>query len=264
MSEMKQLYLIPLLLCFSFSVLSQMDSVRLRTIEEKYGEQWDFCTCVVKNDSINKAFMRDDLSEEEFNNLFTRSEQIEQKCRAFLASYQLSTPDARALHEKRIHDCLQNELEKTTGNRIHIEFTDVVTKAPISELTFILTNSVDTTVYADIPGGVLDLNLETVGNYTATAIKEGYDTLWLEFENPQDSADQILEFFIPRTDLTKDEMKMAHKNSLQLPERVDESSGGFQQIRASRKEFIVLRYRAFLDGSSTKIVEFRKVRKEKH
>ena len=54
----------------------------LAGIEKKFGEQWDFCTCVVKNDSINKAVQQ--AGDDEFNQLLERFDYIEKKCKAFL------------------------------------------------------------------------------------------------------------------------------------------------------------------------------------
>lgn len=254
---MKQLLLL-LFFSFSFTALSQLDSIRLRTIEAQYGEQWDFCTCVVKNDSINKAFIQDDLTDEAFNQLAARSEQIEQKCMAFLAAYQLNTPEARAQHEHRVNQCLQNEAVTASVNEIRISFTDVASRAPISQLTFIISHEGDTAIYHEIEGGTLDLKLDFAGAYQTTVIKAGYDTLQLAFENPKEPAEQLLEFYLPRTDLTKAEKKAAHEYSLKLPERADETSGGFKRIRVSKKEFCVVRYRAYQEGSSHTSYEFRR------
>jgi hypothetical protein len=80
----------------------------LAEIEKKHGEQWDFCTCVLKNDSINKAFMKE-LSDEAFDKLSLRFDVIDAKCKAFLAQNPNQTPDDRAKHEKKVRDCLRAE-----------------------------------------------------------------------------------------------------------------------------------------------------------
>ncbi|MBL1280231.1 MAG: hypothetical protein COA33_008170 [Fluviicola sp.] len=78
-------------------------------IEQTYGEQWDFCTCVVKNDSINKVFTTRNLTDEEFDKIIVRSEQIEQRCKAFLIINKVNTPEERLIHIQRVKVCLENE-----------------------------------------------------------------------------------------------------------------------------------------------------------
>ena len=80
----------------------------LAEIEKKHGQQWDFCTCVLKNDSINKAFMKK-LSDEAFDELSLRFDVIDAKCKAFLAQNPNQTPSDRAKHEKKVRDCLRAE-----------------------------------------------------------------------------------------------------------------------------------------------------------
>jgi hypothetical protein len=76
-------------------------------IEAKHGIQWDFCTCVIKNDSLNKALQKPNLPDKIFDVLLIRSDTIEQRCQAFLAQNVDTTPDQRALHEKKVRDCLK-------------------------------------------------------------------------------------------------------------------------------------------------------------
>ncbi len=80
----------------------------LATIEKKYGEQWDFCHCVVANDSVNKAFMKDNISDKEFNRLDLRSTFIMNKCQAFLGLDGSRSPDDRAKHERKVKKCLKD------------------------------------------------------------------------------------------------------------------------------------------------------------
>ncbi len=74
-------------------------------IVEKYGEQWDFCTCVTANDSINKA-SQNGLTEKQADKLMKRWEYIEGKCREFMTNPN-TTPDERLLHEKKVEKCLK-------------------------------------------------------------------------------------------------------------------------------------------------------------
>ena len=75
-------------------------------IEKKYGEQWDFCTCVIKNDSINKAFSQP-VSDAEFDKLSARFDVIDEKCKAFLVQNPNVTPEERAEHERKVKKCLK-------------------------------------------------------------------------------------------------------------------------------------------------------------
>lgn len=80
-------------------------------IEKKYGEQWDFCTCVIKNDSINKAFSNP-VSDQEFDRLSARFDIIDEKCKAFLVQNPNQTPEERANHEKKVKKCLKEAGKK--------------------------------------------------------------------------------------------------------------------------------------------------------
>ena len=75
-------------------------------IEKQFGEQWGFCDCVIKNDSINKAFSKQ-VSDTEFDRLSERFDEIDQKCKAFLAQNPSTTPEDRAKHEKKVKKCLK-------------------------------------------------------------------------------------------------------------------------------------------------------------
>lgn len=76
-------------------------------IEEKYGEQWDFCDCVVKGDSINKAFSKPNLPDAEFERLSARFDVIDEKCQAFRIQDANRTPEQREQHEKKVRKCLK-------------------------------------------------------------------------------------------------------------------------------------------------------------
>lgn len=78
-----------------------------KIIEKKYGEQWDFCTCVQKNDSINKAFTKSNIPEKEFDRLFKRLEYVEERCQVFLIEDANSTPEQREAHAKKVKNCLR-------------------------------------------------------------------------------------------------------------------------------------------------------------
>lgn len=73
-------------------------------IEQKYGEQWDFCRCVVANDSLDKVVKSGAEMDDNFMKVF---EEVDQKCKAFLVMSPNKTPKERAEHEKKIKNCLK-------------------------------------------------------------------------------------------------------------------------------------------------------------
>ncbi len=72
-------------------------------IEKKYGEQWDFCHCVVVNDSIDKAIKGGNSSDK----LMARWDIVDNKCQAFRIQDPNRTPEQRDLHERRVKKCLK-------------------------------------------------------------------------------------------------------------------------------------------------------------
>ena len=76
-------------------------------IEKEFGVQWDFCTCIVKGDSINKAFMNPDLPDDQFDELSARFDVIDEKCKAFRIQNPSVTPEERATHERKVRKCLK-------------------------------------------------------------------------------------------------------------------------------------------------------------
>lgn len=73
-------------------------------IVEEYGEQWDFCTCIQKQDSVNNALM--EAEGEVFDRVMERSDFIDLKCKELMIQPN-TTPEERAKHQKRIKDCLE-------------------------------------------------------------------------------------------------------------------------------------------------------------
>jgi len=81
-------------------------------IVKKYGEQWDFCTCVVANDSINDAFEKGGMTPKQEEKLMARWEYLDNKCKEMLTTPN-TTPEERAKHDKKVMKCLkQNGLKK--------------------------------------------------------------------------------------------------------------------------------------------------------
>lgn len=81
-------------------------------IVKKYGEQWDFCTCVVANDSINDAFEKGKMTPKQEEKLMARWEYVDNKCKELLTTPN-TTPEEREKHDKKVMKCLkQNGLKK--------------------------------------------------------------------------------------------------------------------------------------------------------
>lgn len=74
-------------------------------IEKIYGEQWDFCHCIVANDSLDKVVKSGAEIDDAFMDRFSL---VDQKCKAFLVMSPNQTPDERAVHEKKTKNCLRN------------------------------------------------------------------------------------------------------------------------------------------------------------
>ncbi len=81
------------------------DAALTTIIEKKYGEQWDFCDCVVRNDSVNTAIMETD-DEAQIDLIITRMDTIEKHCKEMLTTPN-TTPDERARHERKVNKCLK-------------------------------------------------------------------------------------------------------------------------------------------------------------
>jgi hypothetical protein len=74
-------------------------------IVKQYGQQWDFCKCIVKGDSVNNALM--EASDDEFDAVMERSNFIDSKCKGLLIQPN-ATPDDRFKHEKKVKKCLDS------------------------------------------------------------------------------------------------------------------------------------------------------------
>jgi hypothetical protein len=74
-------------------------------IEAKYGVQWDFCDCVVKNDSIEKALMETE-DDAQIDLILVRMDEVDQHCKAMLAQPN-TTPEQRDKHARKVRKCLK-------------------------------------------------------------------------------------------------------------------------------------------------------------
>lgn len=75
-------------------------------IVQKFGEQWDFCTCVIKNDSINDAFEKGGMTAKQEDKLMNRWAFVDSKCKELLTTPN-TTPEERAKHDKKVLKCLK-------------------------------------------------------------------------------------------------------------------------------------------------------------
>ena len=74
-------------------------------LEEKYGEQWDFCDCIFKTDSINKAIEgATELTDNDYETLMKRFDVIDQYCKSLLTAPN-TTPEQRKRHDKKVRQC---------------------------------------------------------------------------------------------------------------------------------------------------------------
>ncbi len=81
----------------------------LAKIEQKYGEQWGFCECVVANDSINKAINKiTDFETPETEKIMSRWDYVTEKCQAYLVMDANKTPEEREKHDRKVKKCLRD------------------------------------------------------------------------------------------------------------------------------------------------------------
>lgn len=74
-------------------------------IEALYGVQWDFCDCVVKNDSINKA-LETNTDDAQLDLILARMDEIDMKCKGML-NQPNTTPEQRDRHARKVRKCLK-------------------------------------------------------------------------------------------------------------------------------------------------------------
>ncbi len=87
------------------SDLSAQFAENKKKIEAKYGEQWDFCHCIIANDSLDRLVKSNAKIDEAFMNRF---DEVDKKCKAFLVMSPNITPEERAKHEQKARKCLKS------------------------------------------------------------------------------------------------------------------------------------------------------------
>lgn len=89
---------------------AEVESIKAK-IEQKYGEQWEFCDCIVRLDSITDAFEKK-LTPAQEEKLMARWEYVDVKCKE-LTTNPSTTPEERYKHENKVKKCLKaNGLKK--------------------------------------------------------------------------------------------------------------------------------------------------------
>lgn len=79
-----------------------------KRIIQNYGEQWDFCYCVKKNDSIDKLLKNQTLSDSELDIILKEADEIENKCKVLLTDLKSNKPSDRQRHQEKVRACLEN------------------------------------------------------------------------------------------------------------------------------------------------------------
>lgn len=76
-------------------------------IEQKYGKQLDFCSCIQFHDSLNNAAQKD-LSDQQIEKLLNRWDEMETQCKELLNTNH-RTPEERKSHEQKVRKCLNKK-----------------------------------------------------------------------------------------------------------------------------------------------------------
>lgn len=76
-------------------------------ITTKYGQQYSFCDCIQKGDSLNNALKNKKLSDKELDRLILRFDEIDKKCQSFRLNDANATPRQRLQYKKKVKECLQ-------------------------------------------------------------------------------------------------------------------------------------------------------------
>lgn len=91
----------------SDSLLINQETInnRLLLFEEIQKEQWDFCDCVRKNDSITKVI--DKMGDnDDYESVLDRMEEIDEHCKELL-TVPNSNQDERQSHSQKVKECLE-------------------------------------------------------------------------------------------------------------------------------------------------------------
>lgn len=155
----------------------------------------------------------------------------------------------------------QNEQTEQVVSQLQIYITDVVNQKQLINLDLRLCSEQDTITYHVDSTSNLQFQLKFSGRWSASFIKEGYDTLEVQWLNPEVPSEFVLECYLPKTTLSRSEKRKAHANSRSLPEPPCMNCGGFQRISVAYNEMCVMRMFEFQGEESVqRSYEFRKLR----
>lgn len=144
--------------------------------------------------------------------------------------------------------------------QLKVEVIDVVDRNDLTGVELVLLHEKDTLYNQLTTATSQRIELKNSGVYTAKVMKKRYDTLTCELTIPTDSAEFILEFFMPKTTLTWKEKRKAHFASRHLPERPCKNCGGFKRIVVGYNEMCVMRFLIYTQNESySSSYEFRKL-----
>ncbi len=122
-------------------------------------------------------------------------------------------------------------------NLLTVHVVDVVDHVMLKDYTLTLkheSDSVSTSV--DFKSHQV-FEIKESGTYQLSITKEGYRSLEVEWEQPEDRANVIVDFFVPKDSLSKSDLKYARAGSRRVPNHYPiMSQGGFQRVGPSRKQ----------------------------
>lgn len=160
----------------------------------------------------------------------------------------------------------QDQLEETKSRLLEVEVIDIVERTPVWNFDLVIQNEIETvTIHVDSTD-TDPIELKYTGKYQCTLIKEGYDTLKVDWETSGDSESAFLEFFVPKPKMTHREKRTAHKTldyvDALAPTIPNPHEGGFKRLGPRRNQMCVIRFKTKNhQGTKTSgLCEFRKLR----
>lgn len=146
-------------------------------------------------------------------------------------------------------------------SQLKVEIKDVVEQKQLVDLELLICSEHDTVAYQITAESNLIFELKYPGRWSSLVVKQGYDTLLVEWYNPVIPTELVLECYLPKTKLSFFEKRRAHANSRNLPEAPCTNCGGFQRISVGYNEMCVMRmYEYQQDETYNRSYEFRKLR----
>ena len=76
------------------------------SLNSKKNNEWDFCDCISKKDSINSLLAN--VTDIDLDDVLSFSEIVDKKCKGFF-EYDVSNVNQRKKHKKKVADCINNK-----------------------------------------------------------------------------------------------------------------------------------------------------------